>query len=49
MNDYDQQNLFDIINGTGAVRVSVELSMTTILYIFVGFVLAGVISRLLIK
>tara|TARA_R100001463_G_scaffold119727_3_gene175668 strand:- start:3118 stop:3270 length:153 start_codon:yes stop_codon:yes gene_type:complete len=44
-----QQDLFDIISGQGAVRVSVELSMTTIIYIFIGFVLAGVVSRLLIK
>lgn len=45
----DQQNLFDIISGQGAVRVSVELSMQTIVYVFVAFVLAGVVSRLLIK
>jgi len=44
-----QQDLFDIISGQGAVRVSVEMSMQTIMMIFVAFVLAGVVSRLLIK
>jgi len=51
MYDYDnqQQNIFDIISGQGAIRVSVELSMATIMYIFIAFVLAGVVSRVLIK
>jgi hypothetical protein len=44
-----QQDLFDIISGQGAVRVSVELSMQTIVYVFIAFVLAGVVSRVLIK
>jgi len=47
--DYSQQSLLDIISGQGAVRVSVELSMQTIIYVFIAFVLAGVVSRLLIK
>jgi hypothetical protein len=47
--DQQQQDLFDIISGQGAVRVSVEMSMQTIMMIFVAFVLAGVVSRLLIK
>ena len=45
----DDQNLLDIISGQGAVRVSVELSTQTIIMIFIAFVLAGVVSRLLIK
>ena len=45
----DDQTLLDIITGQGAVRVSVELSMQTIIMIFIAFVLAGVVSRLLIK
>lgn len=52
MYEYNQQtnqSLFDIISGQGAVRVSVELSMNTIISVFVAFVLAGVVSRLLIK
>jgi len=49
MYDQENQNLFDIISGEGAVRVSVELSMNTIIAIFIAFVLAGVVSRLLIK
>ena len=51
MYDYDnqQQNIFDIISGQGAIRVSVELSIETIMYIFIAFVLAGVVSRVLIK
>ena len=51
MYDYDnqQQNIFDIISGQGAIRVSVELSIATIMYIFIAFVLAGVVSRVLIK
>jgi|TARA_R100001594_G_scaffold41050_1_gene73023 hypothetical protein len=50
MNDYNnQQDLLDIISGQGAIRVSVELSMNTIIAIFIAFVLAGVVSRLLIK
>ena len=44
-----QQDLFDIISGQGSVRVSVELSMQTIVYVFIAFVLAGVVSRVLIK
>ena len=44
-----QQDIFDIISGQGAVRVSVELSMQTIVYVFIAFVLAGVVSRVLIK
>ena len=44
-----QQDLFDIISGQGAVRVSVELSMQTIVYVFIAFVLAGAVSRVLIK
>ena len=51
MNDAYTQNqtLLDIISGQGAVRVSVELSMQTIIYVFIAFVLAGVVSRLLIS
>lgn len=45
----DDQDLLDIISGKGAVRVSVELSMATIIAIFIAFVLSGVVSRLLIK
>ena len=45
----DDQTLLDIISGQGAVRVAVELSTQTIIMIFVAFVLAGVVSRLLIK
>jgi hypothetical protein len=47
--NYPDQTLYDIISGQGSVRVSVELSPTTIMLIFVAFVLAGVVSRLLIK
>jgi len=43
------QDLLDIISGKGAVRVSVELSVNTIIMIFIAFVLSGVVSRLLIK
>jgi hypothetical protein len=46
---YNDQTLYDIISGRGSVRVSVELSMTTIIAIFIAFVLAGVVSRLLIS
>lgn len=46
---YGDQTLYDVISGRGAVRVSVELSVTTIVAIFVAFVLAGVVSRLLIS
>jgi len=51
MNEYNQnpQTLYDVISGQGAIRVSVELSMYTILSIFVAFILAGVVSRLLIQ
>tara|TARA_R110000751_G_scaffold12214_1_gene42093 strand:- start:1932 stop:2081 length:150 start_codon:yes stop_codon:yes gene_type:complete len=49
MNDYNNQTLYDIISGQGSVRVSVELSTSTIIAIFIAFVLAGVVSRLLIK
>ena len=45
----DDQTLLDIITGQGAIRVSVELAMNTIIAIFIAFVLAGVVSRLLIK
>ena len=47
--EYGNQSLFDIISGQGSIRVSVELSMQTILSVFIAFVLAGVVSRLLIK
>jgi len=43
------QTFYDIITGRGSIRVSVELSMQTIFMVFVAFVLAGVVSRLLIK
>ena len=43
------QDLLDIISGQGAIRVSVELSTTTIFMIFIAFVLSAVVSRLLIK
>ena len=46
--DYGNQTLYDIISGQGAVRVSVELSMGTIISIFVAFILAGVVSRMLV-
>lgn len=46
---FGQQNLYDIISGAGAVRVSVELSTNTIISIFIAFILAGVVSRLLIS
>lgn len=46
---YGDQTLYDIITGQGSVRVSVELSSTTIIMIFIAFVLSGVVSRLLIK
>jgi hypothetical protein len=49
MNDYNNQTLYDIISGNGSVRVSVELSTSTIIAIFIAFILAGVVSRLLIK
>ena len=48
MNDQNQ-TLYDVISGQGAIRVSVELAVNTIIAIFVAFVLAGVISRVLIK
>jgi hypothetical protein len=48
-NQYGDQTFYDIITGKGAVRVSVELSLETIISIFIAFVLAGVVSRLLIK
>jgi hypothetical protein len=47
--DFGNQTLYDIISGQGAVRVEVALSTQTILMIFIAFVLAGVVSRLLIK
>ena len=43
------QNLLDIISGQGSIKVSVELSTQTIITIFLAFVIAGVVSRLLIK
>lgn len=46
---YGDQTFYDIISGRGSVRVSVELSMETIFMIFIAFVLAGVVSRILIK
>ena len=46
---YGDQSFYDIITGKGAVRVAVELSLETIISIFIAFVLAGVVSRLLIK
>jgi hypothetical protein len=49
MNDFNNQTLYDIISGNGSIKVSVELSTTTIIAIFIAFVLAGVVSRLLIK
>ena len=48
MNEQNQ-TLYDVISGQGAIRVSVELAMNTIIAVFVAFVLAGVVSRLLIK
>lgn len=45
----DPQDIFDIISGEGAVKVSVDVSFTSILYIFLAFVLANVLSRLIIK
>ena len=45
----DNQTLLDIISGEGAIKVQVDVSFTSILFIFLAFVLANVLSRLIIK
>jgi len=43
------QTFFDVISGNAPIRVSVELRFETIMLIFIAFLLANVVGRVLIK
>ncbi len=47
--DPSQQDIFDIISGEGAIKVQVDVSFTSILFIFLAFIVANIVGRLIIK
>lgn len=47
--DPTQQDIFDIISGEGAIKVQVDVSFTSILFIFLAFIVANIVGRLIIK
>ena len=47
--DPTQLDIFDIISGEGAIKVQVDVSFTSILFIFLAFIVANIVGRLIIK